>query len=53
MSVLLLICGLVGVASLLGGALNALAKVVVALLKYVVGPLAILLIILYCMKYGI
>ena len=53
MGILIGICAIVGIAALLGGALNALASVVAALLKYVVGPLTILFIILYCMKYGI
>ena len=53
MGFLILVCAVVGTIAILGGALNALAKVVVALLKYVVGPLTVLFIILYCMKYGI
>ena len=53
MGILILICAVVGIIALLGGALNALAKVAVALIKYVVGPLTVLFIILYCMKYGI
>lgn len=53
MGLLLLICAIVGVASLLGGALSGLAKVLVTLLKYVVGPATILLIIIYCLKCGL
>ena len=53
MSILILICAIVGVASLLGGALQAASGVVVALLKYVVGPAIIIFLILGCLKYGI
>ena len=53
MGILLLVAAIVGIASLLGGALTALSNAAVALLKYVVGPVAILLIILCCMKFGI
>lgn len=47
------LCAIVGIVALLSGALDAFATVISALLKYVVGPLTILFIILYCMKYGI
>ena len=53
MSLLVLICAIVGIFSLLGGALSGISRIVVALLKYVVGPVTILIIILGCIKYGI
>lgn len=53
MGILIAICAIVGVATLLGGALNALGNVAVALLKYVVGPVAILLIVICCLKCGL
>ena len=53
MGILLLICAIVGLVSLLGGALNAIGNASVALLKYVVGPVTILIIILCCLKMGI
>ena len=53
MGILVSICAIVGLASLLGGAINAMGNVTVALLKYVVGPVIILGIILGCLKFGI
>lgn len=53
MGILISICAIIGLATLLGKAINALGNVAVALLKYVVGPVTILLIILCCIKYGI
>ena len=53
MGILLVICGIVGIATLLGGALTALSNVLVVLLKYVVGPAVILTIIACCLKCGL
>ena len=53
MGLLISVCAIVGLASLLGGAINAIGTVVVALLRYVIGPVLILGIILGCLKYGI
>ena len=47
------VSAIVGIVALLSGALNGLATVISALLKYVVGPVTILMIIIMCMKYGI
>lgn len=48
MGILLAICAIIGFVSLLGGAINTLGKVSVGLLKYVIGPVAVLLIIMLC-----
>ena len=53
MGILLMICAIVGLVSLLGDGLNAIGNVTVALLRYVIGPVLILGIILGCLKYGI
>ena len=53
MGILLMICAIVGLVSLLGDGLNAIGNITVALLKYVVGPVVILMIILCCLKMGI
>ena len=45
MGILVLVCGIVGLFSLLGGAIKATGEVSVALLRYVIGPVAILIII--------
>ena len=48
MGILVLICGVVGLFSLLGGAIKATGEVSVALLRYVIGPVAILAMIIGC-----
>ena len=53
MGTLVAICAIVGLASLLGGAIKAMGNVTVALLKYVVGPVIILAIIAGCLKCGL
>ena len=45
MGILVLVCGIVGLFSLLGNVVNAAGTASVALLKYVIGPVAILIII--------
>jgi hypothetical protein len=50
---ILAICFAVGLVAILCGCINAVGQVTVALLKYVVGPVAIILLVAGFLKYGL